>query len=498
MRTENKKINEFTLLANEALQRLQLADALRYNYWALVLLRSHPDNNTIRNPIAPQNQRLLIHALNDQIIDLLRNINARVINVVDEPGEKRVITLRFSYKGQQLENYEYTYWTGNDRSNPVSCSNGIGLVELFGREAAGMKEIRIYSEYKFENLCRTDEDLRSVFADTELPTFRQETFVVKLPDTDHQVNQFIDKTISASDGQAAYSENFSATALNSVIQPENYARFVANFTSAIRSNNISSLTNACTPEGYQMVRQLLANGSVRVLHHPDTLSVVQMNNGEVMVRSIPMSFSYNNNTRTFTENVSMFFDAAGKLSSLSFSIGQKAIEDIMAKEERFGTVGEKFQLIRFMEDYKTAYCMKRLDFIEKVFSDNALIIVGNILKPDPSKNLDKMYGSLSNEKVQYIRLSKKQYLDRLRVLFRTNEFVNIHFEDNVVKKIAGHDKIYGIQIAQHYFSSTYSDKGYLFLMIDLNDSLNPRIYVRSWQPERNPDGSIIGLQDFYF
>jgi hypothetical protein len=33
-------------------------------------------------------------------------------------------------------------------------------------------------------------------------------------------------------------------------------------------------------------------------------------------------------------------------------------------------------------------------------------------------------------------------------------------------------------------------------MIDLNDSINPKIYVRTWQPEKNEDGSIFGLSDF--
>jgi hypothetical protein len=74
--------------------------------------------------------------------------------------------------------------------------------------------------------------------------------------------------------------------------------------------------------------------------------------------------------------------------------------------------------------------------------------------------------------------------------------VNINFEENIVKKVNGDEKIYGIQIKQDYYSATYADKGYLFLMIDLNDSINPKIYVRTWQPEKNPDGSVYGLNDF--
>ena len=81
-------------------------------------------------------------------------------------------------------------------------------------------------------------------------------------------------------------------------------------------------------------------------------------------------------------------------------------------------------------------------------------------------------------------------------MFASNEYVNIQFEDNLVTKVNGDDKIYGIQIRQYYYSTNYADQGYLFLMIDLNDSINPKIYVRTWQPEKNPDGSIFGLSDF--
>ena len=53
-----------------------------------------------------------------------------------------------------------------------------------------------------------------------------------------------------------------------------------------------------------------------------------------------------------------------------------------------------------------------------------------------------------------------------------------------------------MQIKQNYYSSNYADQGYLFLMIDLGNKTEPKIYVRSWQPEKNSDGSIIGINDF--
>ena len=154
-------------------------------------------------------------------------------------------------------------------------------------------------------------------------------------------------------------------------------------------------------------------------------------------------------------------------------------------------------ILQFMEDYKTAYCLKNIDFIQKIFDDDALIIVGNVLKK--YKSSDSFYFSgLSEDEIKYQRLTKSEYINRLKRIFTTNEFINIHFEDNVVKKANKDLSIYGIQIAQHYASDTYADKGYLFLMVDLRDTINPIIHVRTWQPRKNDDGSIYGLEDFPF
>ena len=57
-------------------------------------------------------------------------------------------------------------------------------------------------------------------------------------------------------------------------------------------------------------------------------------------------------------------------------------------------------------------------------------------------------------------------------------------------------RLYGVTLKQRWTSSTYSDTGYVFLLLDFADPDYPLIHVRSWQPERFDDGSIISLQDF--
>lgn len=194
------------------------------------------------------------------------------------------------------------------------------------------------------------------------------------------------------------------------------------------------------------------------------------------------------------ENVVFTFNKEGKIDALAFALSNQTVHDILRHSSAFGTVGDKYTLIRFMENYKTAYSLKRLPYIASVFSDNALIIVGTVFKP--AKSIDNMYSSIGEKAVRYQKYTKKEYITRLANVFKSNPYINIDFENATVKKVNGKDKIYGIQIAQHYYSSDYDDFGYLFLMIDLNDSLNPTIYVRTWQPRKNPDGSIYGLNDF--
>jgi len=96
-------------------------------------------------------------------------------------------------------------------------------------------------------------------------------------------------------------------------------------------------------------------------------------------------------------------------------------------------------------------------------------------------------------------LSKSEYVDRIKKQFESKEFINVRFADSSIDRVSGKGKnVFGIQINQYYFSSNYRDQGYLFLMFDLEKSDQPKIMIRSWQPEKSADGSIIGVSDFQF
>jgi len=349
----------------------------------------------------------------------------------------------------------------------------------------------VYFEYKYEDQAKLDLTISHAFDVPQSYAFPKSAVILDIA-TDDQIPGFnpLDKIQVTGLSQI--------NAIDTNIHCNEYRDIIYKVIRAIKHVAPYSVSQFFTDDGFSVFMDLMKNGHAEVLAVPDTLKIIKVNS-EILVRQIPMTFHYHNNNRVFAEDVVFTFDQSCLISSLSFALGDKAIADIVNKPERFASIEEKYQIIRFMELYKTAYCLKRIDFIESIFDDNALIIVGNVIKEDNTKDIEGIYMSMGEEKINYIRHTKKSYITNLRRVFDRNEFVNIQFEDNNVQKRNNpDDKIFGIQIAQYYHSSTYSDFGYLFLLVDLARIDTPKIYVRTWQPERNQDGSIYGIYDFKF
>ncbi len=150
-------------------------------------------------------------------------------------------------------------------------------------------------------------------------------------------------------------------------------------------------------------------------------------------------------------------------------------------------------ILNYCEHFRTAYTTKDLDFLRQVFSDNALIIVGNVVKP--AANDDKC---VADAKVTYAIRSKQDYMARLSKVFAANKSIEVKFSGFRIMRHPTMDGIYGVTLRQQYKSDRYSDDGYLFLLWDFRDKSMPLIHVRTWQPAQSigEGNEIIGIQDF--
>ena len=96
--------------------------------------------------------------------------------------------------------------------------------------------------------------------------------------------------------------------------------------------------------------------------------------------------------------------------------------------------------------------------------------------------------------VKYDTLSKAQYMDRLRRHFNTQEYINLNFTETDFERASNGMEFYGIRVRQEYFSNTYGDVGYLFLLVDLRYD-EPIIHVRAWQNDKLPVEALFGMTD---
>ncbi len=469
--SRKNKIIELAHSGEKALESVSISDALRCFYWSLTLTRSHPYSSDIKMTNKKGREVLLITWLPEQINEILQSLKFE-LERFESMGSYSTYFVNVMYKNVPVGNLDYSYWSGQDWSNIYSAKDGLGVIELNGSEK--VPEVRVKIEYAFENEANVDMELRDVIRRLPQIPYRRSYLSFKTEEKREQIAQS-KKTPDALGKISLVSD----TTL--------YSDIILKVVSSLTRRDYASVKHLFTEEGYSVYEKLLRYGKARVIKTPK-LKFIRF--GDYIIgRSVPMSFNFENSLKSFTESVVFYFDPDNKICNISFGLEDRALSDITSCVEWGEDI--RILLISFLENYKTAFALKRFDYIDKIFSDDALIITGFV-----TKTVTPEQKFIENTIVRYNRQTKSEYMKRLRYSFDSKEYINIRFAQNLIRRSGKSDSVYGIQIKQDYYSSNYGDSGYLFLMIDFKDSLNPLIHVRTWQPQRNADGSIYGLSDF--
>ena len=471
------KVIDMVGLAEKAIEKRKIDDALRYYYWSFCLLRSLPDANVMTSP----DGTVLMTWIPNRINEVLSVIKVRKTSVDED-----FVTLYITYGDQPVASIDYTYFDGRGYTNLYSATDGLGVMEM--QPGVSKQNLKIKCEYEYAGEAQIDKEIATVVEVMKGRNFRSayvnvsdESLSLKAKDASPLASPVEDAVLNMDAGQ--FSSNDLAP----------YQAVMERVIEFIKAKDYRSAEPYFTQEGAEMFRKLLNYGHARILRDPE-LSYLRLGD-EVLCRSIPMSFSFNNNTRKFVENVTFTFDADKKINSVAFGLGEEATADILNRD----SYSEQARMIltRFLENYKTAFALKRLDYIRSIFDDNALIITGTEVRTSVYMNNEEKARFMDNKIIRYNRFTKNEYMKHLERCFASNEYVNIRFANNDIVKASGkYGEVYGIQIKQDYYSTNYGDTGYLFLYVDLNDPDNPIIKVRTWQPDRDPDFGLYGLGDF--
>jgi hypothetical protein len=455
--------------------RTQVADALRYYYWALMLLQSHPNAASITLPIGGEEKKLSVF-LPQKINAIFDNIS---FEVADKQKDDNIVQyiLKIKHNNQLAANCEYSFYDGRSWSVVVGTKDGQGVAEMFGSEEQH-KTLRVKVEYAFENEWKIDAEVNDVLQKVEPIIFKKS--YIDIPLQAQQKSEAPKKI-------AAESNVFEK--VGTVENSGQYLSLLARVEKAISTQNYESAKDCFTPDGYDIFLKLVKYGNGKIVAKP-TYSFLRFEDG-ILVRSLPMRFSFSGNRRVVIEDVVFnISQKEKKIQSLSFGLSKSACTDIMQHSQ--WNEYSRIAIINFIETYQTAYALKRLDYIQSIFSDNALIIVGKVVK-NYNVAENKYAPPATIKRTQY---TKAQYIRQLGSVFQSNEYVNLKFTDISVKKAGVGGEIYGVQLQQDYFSTSYGDTGYLFLLADLNDTEKPIIHIRTWQPEKDPNFGVYDISNF--
>lgn len=475
------KVNDLVESALRAEERGKADDALRCYYWSLALVQSLQRPNEATFTDINGKKHLLTVWIPEQINTIFADLKATV-----EKTNGNDVDILITYKGKPVSSVDYTYFDGRDWSNIYSAKDGRGVLELAVGNVADHYQLKYEYEYRGES--HIDKEIQSVLTSLQPIPMRNAYVDIRLDKAATKTMQHLVSNFH----QTVESKEISLT--KPIEGNSQYANRMDKVAKAIVSKNYSSVENLFTSIGKDIYRKLISYGNARIVGTPQY--IFYQNGSDVVGRGIQMSFSFKSGLRkAFVEDVVFTFNSAGLIDNIAFGMGKTAENDILCKNVWAETARKA--IMDFMENYKTAYALKRLDYIKGVFDDDAVIITGRVTrKMSMDKTGDGKATVGTRDIITYNRQSKDEYIRNLTKCFSSNEFINIRFANNDVCKLAKGGELYAIQISQDYYSTNYGDKGYLFLIVDINNPKEPLIKVRTWQPEKDPNFGLYGPGDF--
>lgn len=506
-----EKAKNFAKHALKYEKDLKLADALTYYHWALSLLRSCPSGNDLKISMPDLTEMSLEQYIYGRFRNILENTKMKATAKIEDKEEGTVTyTVNAEYNGKPAANFAYSYFNGEETVT-TTLRDGVGDITVPLKFK--MKELDLRAVYSYDDAANFDREVRDVLDNTpeaplDIAELELEGYKRLKSEDINKVDAKLDISKHETAGVVVEQEKYDVVHYLDSAEAAPYIHLMEKVEVALMHRDYKAIKGDFTPDGYEMFNKLINYGHAKLLSTTVSVNFTRLGN-EITCRSFPMSFTFKSSRHSFTENVVFRMNTDCKITEVSFELEKGAIENIMDDPEKRYTQEARQTLVNFLERYRTAYALKDIDYIEKIFSNDALIITGHVVKSAGPSDINVK----NMNHVEYTRQSKSEYLRNLEKCFNSNEFINIRFaksmaDKNDVKYKYGMNisksndgrEIYGIQIEQDYYSTNYGDHGYLFLLLDMQKIKEPLIKVRAWQPDLDPnirDGRL-SKEEFQF
>jgi len=461
-----------------------ISGALQYYYYSIVLMNSIPESIIAYKN---ENLRTIIPA---KIKKILSGITFTLIK--DEKDEEtRLLIFEVVYNGKPVSQLEFTYLERNSEFSTV-VRDGKAVCKLTG-PSIDYKELDIKLEYKFskeKDIIREVDQLWNVVL---RPGFEESKRTLSLSKaTPEKITT--DKKTKDTKTQGF---TFKCNDLQPCPLADKIYEETARFLKILNDADPGKINTAFSNDSFlkEKLTSLMEYNSPEVISNSIQVTVNPVAEGWEL-RRIPVYCRYKTLNKQSTEYLVLDFNDEGKLQDVNFSIYNQLYEQIVDSKMIEREKEEKLIIIKFLEKYRTAYLDRDMKVLERIFADQAVIIVGRELE---TKNATAKYQysklDESQPDIEYLKMNKEEYLNRQRRIFNNQQDIHLVFNTLDISRKNNDCSVYGIAMRQMYNSTGYSDEGHLFLLVDFEGN-EPLIYVRSWQPQEWSREQILQMANF--
>ena len=474
-----------------------LGYALKSYYFAIVLMNSIPSNAIIYEG------KNLITEIPFKINEILNKTKFVLKSDRKTADNERELIFKMSFLDKPVQLLEFTFWDGTNQVQ-VRGIDGECVVRLFG-SSISFDKINIDIKYSYYESRDEIKEVGELWNLVEKPAFnftKQIALGKTVPQKDElkeNAEKQIVKNESANKKDLCIDKGsfkLDMSYVDSCKIVDKISEETLKFLEILKEDSVPQI------EKYYSYDNFLKNKIINLVKYNCPSIVGNSINADINktlmgweLRKIRVLNRYKSIKRQSTEYIILDFDEDGNLYDVTYGV-LESFYDKVQEQSKYGKDWMNRQTImKFVEKYRTSFLCRDISTIDSLFADEAVIIVGRILKKTSIKDGYK-YLKISNEQPEasYIQYTKEQYLKNLAKLFKSTEDIFIGYSSmNIIRKNV--EKVYGISMRQDYNSTKYSDEGYLFLLVDF-EAKNPQIYVRTWQPKEWDEQSLIRLSNF--
>jgi hypothetical protein len=482
-----------------------VTDALRAYYWGMMSCLAHPYGKILKVNVDGEDVPAYSY-LEERAIEMLGLFTFSISK--ENPGEFNdegiSVIMNVRADDNEVSGLQVKYYNGIDDYVKTMVDNGKMSVQLLDHNVT---EFDFKIEYDFSHHIISHPEMKVIMDNIDKIVIKENVgrdfnltpYIKYLNGSAEEETETEQEKSQETEVETEAETNTEVQAPLLTDNEMYFLRVMKEVEDAFRIKAYSSVQKHFTREAFAMLDTLINNAEISVIGNQQYELITCGNT--TICRDIDMKFQFRNYV-SFVREVVFRFDNESKLiTSLAFRLSSIAENDIATKNKWNNDC--KLALINFLEDYQTAYVLKRYDYLESIFSDDALFIVGHVLQKNKDELKDIKQFKLPEEEIELLRMDKNTYFERLSKVFKSQEYINIRFTETDFQRqmVSADDEnsegedIFGVRLLQEYQSTTYGDVGYLFLMVDLRDTKRPVIHVRAWQPDKVDINKLVTLKN---